>query len=531
MAIISPTMFLISFGLLSLVNNIALALLVTPDSPCMSLCSDGQGSDSIDGSEIVCQNEHFITTTAGQKLKSCLSCLQLSTAAGNDQNDQHCFMYNIRYTLASCLYGFANATDTIATPCSTSKACGPFQLAIEDGNFITKNETAYGYCLANYNSILSGGTSACKSCLQSGNAESYLSNFLIALQAGCHQQPPDGTIIGLNASVFSQYAITETSPGQSYNTTVPSTTAARKGLSKHTIIGVSVGLGILLLITLFIIFTLWRNYISLKRGRDRHTPLDERYGALNITAPNEGAFGNPYTRSETITLAAPPPARKHNNANTTPPFNLSKYPSDDESLHKHDTIILPAHHAYYSPSIPHSNQYSKTEDTVPIMLHEESSSPYSYTHSSNTQTPISDPPRTFSPPTQNLARMTESNEGASFYDREKAQEKRMLRNVDRDRDVSMNLDVTMSYARAAIDGTQNSGIGASSLSPSARDIETRLSSGGEERTKSPLVGGDIGDMRERGREKERQRKKKRAQKRMSVINDQNQDQDQWPGEF
>lgn len=92
-------MFLISLGLLSLVNNIALALMVTPDSPCMSLCSDGQGSDSIDGSEIVCQNEHFITTTAGQKLKSCLSCLQLSTAAGNDQNDQHCFMCKFAFIM------------------------------------------------------------------------------------------------------------------------------------------------------------------------------------------------------------------------------------------------------------------------------------------------------------------------------------------------------------------------------------------------------------------------------------------------
>ncbi|KAF7955388.1 uncharacterized protein EAE97_000647 [Botrytis byssoidea] len=522
-------MFLILFGLLSLVNNIALALMVTPDSPCMSLCSDGQGSDSIDGSEIVCQNEHFMTTTAGQKLKSCLSCLQLSTAAGNGQNDQHSFMYNIRYTLASCLYEFANATDIIATPCSTSKACGPFQLAIEDGNFITKNETAYGYCSANYNSILSGGTSACKSCLQSGNTESYLSNFLIALQAGCHQQPPDGTIIGLNASVFSQYAITETSPGQSYNTTVPSTTASGKGLSKHTIIGVSVGLGIFLLITLFIIFTLWRNYISLKRGRERHTPLDERYGAFNITALNEGAFGNPQTRSNTITLAAPPPPRKHNDTNMPPPFNLSKYPSDDKSLHKHDTIILPAHHAYYSPSIPHSNPYTRTEDTVPIMLHEEASSPYLYPHSSTTQTPISGPPRNFSPPTQNLARISENNEGVNSYNREKAQDKRMVRNIDRDRDVSINSDVTMSYARAAIDGTQNSGIGASSLAPSARDIETRLDSGGEERTKSPLEGEDIGYMRE----KERQRKKKRVPKRMSVIDDQdqNQDQDQWPGEF
>lgn len=65
----------------------------------MPLCSDGQGLDGIDGSEIVCQNNDFIATTAGQKLKSCLTCLQLSTAAGNGQNDQHCFMCRFPYKI------------------------------------------------------------------------------------------------------------------------------------------------------------------------------------------------------------------------------------------------------------------------------------------------------------------------------------------------------------------------------------------------------------------------------------------------
>ncbi|KAF7875027.1 hypothetical protein EAF04_002199 [Stromatinia cepivora] len=518
--------FLVSFGLFSLVTNIALALMVTPDSPCMSLCSDGQGSDSIDGSEIVCQNNDFITITAGQKLNSCLSCLQLSTAAGDDQNDQHCFIYNIRYTLASCLYGFSNATNTIATPCSTSKACGPLQLAIEDGNFITGNETAYGYCSVNYNSILSSGTSACISCLQGGSIQSYLSNFIIALQAGCHQQPPDGTIIGLNDSVFSQHIITETSPGKSYNTTVPTT--SKKGLSKNTIIGISVGLGILLLVTIFIICIIWRKSISLKRRRNDDSSLDERYGALNITAPNEGAFGNPQTRFKTISLAAPPPARKHKNTNTTQLFNLSKYHSDDESFHKRDTVILPAHQAYYPPSHPHS--HPKLEDMVPIILNDKSPSPYPHPPSSNEHSPISNLPRSFSPPAHNMAQGTDRNEGAAFYNRENAQNKKMDRNVDRDRDVDMNRDITTSYARAAIDGTQNSGISVSSLSPNAPNNETRVDSGAVERTRSPRVGGENTGVRERDGEREREKKKKRGARRMPVISD-HQDQDQWPGEF
>ncbi|QSZ30593.1 hypothetical protein DSL72_000150 [Monilinia vaccinii-corymbosi] len=514
------TVFLVSFGLFGFLNSIALALMVTPDSPCMSLCSDGQDSDSIHETEIVCQNNNFITTTVGQKLKSCLSCLQLSTAAGDGQNDQHSFIYNIRYNLASCLYGFSNATDAIATPCSTSKACGPLQLAIEDGNFITSNETAYSYCSANYNSILSRGTSACLSCLQSGSTESYLSNFLIALRAGCHQQPPDGTIIGLNASIFSQYTITETSPGQSYNTTVPSTTTS-KGLSKDSIIGISVGLGILVLVTLFIIYTLWRKALFLKQHRGRNSSLDERYGALNITAPNEGAFGNPQTRFKTISLAAPPPARKYNKTKAAQPFNISKYHSDDESMHKHDTVILPAHQAYHLPSQPHPHPHLKAEDTVPMTLYGESSSAYPYAPSSNEAKPLPHTPRTFSPSTNHPMQISERSETVGFYDRQNTHYNPTARDIEKENE----RDITRSYARAAIDGTQHSGISASSSAPTTQNMQVASNSGiVERRTKSPRVG-------TAGGEKEREKKMKRGTKRMSVIYDQEQDRDQWPGEF
>ncbi|KAA8572855.1 hypothetical protein EYC84_003425 [Monilinia fructicola] len=483
--------FLLSFGLLSLVNNIALALMVTPDSPCMSLCSDGQGSDSIHGSEIVCQNEHFMTTTAGQKLKSCLSCLQLSTAAGNGQNDQHCFIYNMRYTLASCLYGFSNATDPVVTPCSTSRACGPFQLAIEDGNFITSNETAYGYCSANYNSILSSGTSACLSCLQSGDTEFYLSNFLKALQAGCHQQPPDGTIIGLNASVFSQYTITETSPGQSYNTTTPISTGLQRPIQKHHH------------------WDIGQSRHSTPRHPFHHLHL-MAYGALNITAPNEGAFGNPQTRFKTISLAAPPAARKNNKANTTQPFNLSKYPSDDESMHKQDTIILPAHQAYYPPS-HHPSPNSTGDDTVPIMLNYESPAPYQYPPPSHEQTPNSSPPRTFSPSSHHPTRMSERSETAGFYNQQDTHTGFPARDIDRDNDRGSERG----------EGRNDD----DSSSPTIHNAQTAPDNGTVERTKSPRVG--HGEERGRGREK----KKSKGTKRMSVINDQEQDQDQWPGEF
>ncbi|KAM3081098.1 hypothetical protein ACMFMG_005051 [Clarireedia jacksonii] len=348
------------------VASITLALKVTPNSPCMSFCTDDQNNQSIDGTEIVCQDDNFMTTTPGQKFKACITCLQLSTAAGDSQNDQNWFMYNIRYSLASCLYGFANATDSQVTPCSTSSACGTLRDALGDGNF-DPNETAYGYCGADYASMM-GSTATCRSCLRNGGSETYLSNFVTALQAGCHQQPPDGTIVGLNGSVFSQYAIVETSPGGNYNTTtVP--TRKSKHLAKKDIIGISVGLGLVLLASLFIMFRLWKRFRRLSRSHNLHSPLDERYEAANITSPNAGAFSKSQIQTRTISSAPPPRTRKNSQS------LFKKSLSDDESSNRvPPPIITSSHDAHlahpppaYTP--PQDHIYPQTLPTKPQLHH------------------------------------------------------------------------------------------------------------------------------------------------------------------
>ncbi|PQE16609.1 LPXTG-domain-containing protein [Rutstroemia sp. NJR-2017a BBW] len=328
--------------------SIAPALRVTPNSPCTSLCTDDQNGQSIDGSQIVCQDNNFVTTTPGQKLKACIACLQLSTAAGHSQHDQKWFMYNLRYSLASCLYGFYNATDPTDTPCSTSRACGPFQDALEDGNLVSDNETAYGYCGTDYASIM-GSTTACRSCLRNGGTETYLSNFVTALQAGCHQQPPDGTIIGLNGSVFSQYAIDETFPGDNYSKTAVSTVKS-KHLDKNSIIGVSVGLIVVLLASIFIIYLLWRRPRRLSRNRNLHS-LDKRDGDYNITAPTAGAFGNSYNETRKISLAPPP--RTRNKSQSVFKKSLSDdYSFIDKSTISPPQIIISPHGAHFTHPPP-----------------------------------------------------------------------------------------------------------------------------------------------------------------------------------
>ena len=86
------------FSLLLLAHRI-LALQVSPDSPCASVCIDGSGLNGSDpnssntyGSDIVCLDDSFHTTTVGQKYESCVSCLQNSTAVASGESDTEWFL-------------------------------------------------------------------------------------------------------------------------------------------------------------------------------------------------------------------------------------------------------------------------------------------------------------------------------------------------------------------------------------------------------------------------------------------------------
>lgn len=199
-------------------------------------------------------------------------------------------------------------------------------------------------------------------------------------------------------------------------------------------------------------------------------------------------------------------------------------------MHKHDTVIFPAHQDYYPPSYSQPN--SKTENTVPIMLDDDHASHYQYPASSNDTAPNSKPPSIFARPIHNQARIPVSSDNTSLHHSQNSRSDLITRDIFKDRgrnrDVGVNRerDITTSYARAAIDGTQHSGIRAPS--PIIRDVQTPLVDEAESRTKSSRVGGEIRGVRDREREK----KRKLGAKRMSVINDhQDQDEDQWPGDF
>lgn len=79
------------------------ALQVSPDSPCSAVCVDdlnqdvsSSSSSNTFGSDIVCLDDDYSKTAAGEKYKSCVSCLQTSTAKsteeGKEEDDQSWFL-------------------------------------------------------------------------------------------------------------------------------------------------------------------------------------------------------------------------------------------------------------------------------------------------------------------------------------------------------------------------------------------------------------------------------------------------------
>lgn len=166
----------------------AIALQVTPNSPCASFCIDSEGDDVSDpnsstttNKDITCYNSKYTTSLAGQKFQRCISCLQDSTFSQGSESDQLWFLCkriaptimlihsnihldNLRYTFDNCIFGFPNAIGIPSTPCSTSTACGSLEGALT-GDGLSLKHPDYSYCDVDGGVITSSSITKCMTCV------------------------------------------------------------------------------------------------------------------------------------------------------------------------------------------------------------------------------------------------------------------------------------------------------------------------------------------------------------------------------
>ncbi|KAK1983465.1 hypothetical protein LZ30DRAFT_780567 [Colletotrichum cereale] len=258
MTFISSWRLLAVFSLIATVSSLE----VTSGSDCAALCLDGHNGTTIDtatsgtkSSDIVCANDQYHSTGTGIKFKNCISCLQKSQATKGPESDAAWFMYNVRYAVDVCLFNFPDAISNINSPCIINSACLPLKNALTSGLTAAEAGAAYDYCTADNDKFSSSSWWSCVRCLQSSDDQSYLSNFLIALKAGCQRKPTDGSLIGLTSQLFSEAAVNITDTAT--NTTMPGDGgASATTMTLGTIVGIAVGGGLVFVgaICLFIIY-------------------------------------------------------------------------------------------------------------------------------------------------------------------------------------------------------------------------------------------------------------------------------------
>ncbi|OBT78780.1 hypothetical protein VF21_02506 [Pseudogymnoascus sp. 05NY08] len=204
------------------------AIRTVPTSPCASLCGD---VTSTTGSEILCA-EADLNTAKGQLFSKCISCQMTSTAIDQKTGDTDLkwVLYNLRYAMSSCMWGFPGNSTVQNSPCLTSRACGPFQSSLQyDG--LSPNITTYDYCQSLPSTA---SVDKCKDCIRQGE-KTYLSNYFITILAGCGIQ--NGAPLPLDKNLFgSDYVNTNDFTG--HHDSKPTSNAPTMSLGTH--IGIAI---------------------------------------------------------------------------------------------------------------------------------------------------------------------------------------------------------------------------------------------------------------------------------------------------
>ncbi|KAI9746479.1 MAG: hypothetical protein M1818_000192 [Claussenomyces sp. TS43310] len=298
----------------------SLALQATPGSACASLCMDNPAynASSVDSfttvpADLTCSDVAYDKTAGGKRFESCVSCLQGSSAVNGDVNDLGALINNLRMTITSCIWGFPSSpTLALHSGCSQESTCSTLRESLEAGDLNLTSRDPLSYCNAAKESFQTEDLVKCVSCFQSSSENTYLANFLIALQAGCEQSPSQGKSILWSGNLFSSAPIDITTPSNGSLEVSPSPQS--RAVAVGTIVAAVLGGILTILVLSSIVIFLIRRRARSRRGafnmKNLDSDCDARYGAASISFPNPGyAAHSPLKGSfaQVRTEPSPPP--------------------------------------------------------------------------------------------------------------------------------------------------------------------------------------------------------------------------------
>ncbi|MCJ1471117.1 hypothetical protein MMC07_009765 [Pseudocyphellaria aurata] len=188
------------------------AIEVSPGSDCSSLCDDSPMSDPDSGlsshthnEDLVCDDDDFSSTVIGRKFKECLTCELNSTATYGLENDAFWLMYNMRYNVDWCVFGYPNNFHVTEANSQCGNVCsGPgnsAKMALVDRALRYDFKLQFQYC-QDEDRAFPKIVKDCMKCLNKVPKAKTLANFVNALNVGCVQQPQAGETLKLYFDVF-----------------------------------------------------------------------------------------------------------------------------------------------------------------------------------------------------------------------------------------------------------------------------------------------------------------------------------------
>uniref|UniRef100_A0A8H7TSI6 LPXTG-domain-containing protein n=1 Tax=Bionectria ochroleuca TaxID=29856 RepID=A0A8H7TSI6_BIOOC len=263
---------------LSTLTVLSLALEFTPGSSCASLCLDNGETDAFDAaasstnsSDITCLDASFGTDAKGKKYKSCLECLAKSDKVEGSESDIHWYLYNVRYATSTCLFGLPSPASTqMNSPCILDNACKNLKGPLTEDNLNASRTDTYGYCDAASGAFKEKAVWPCVKCLQATSDQKYLSNFMIALLAGCQQKTEPGKTLSLSGTIFQSTRINITEPTE--NILDRPEGAGSNSLTTGAIVGIAIGAALFVLggIALFFMHRRRKRQIEKNEKADYH---------------------------------------------------------------------------------------------------------------------------------------------------------------------------------------------------------------------------------------------------------------------
>ncbi|PNY23870.1 Uncharacterized protein TCAP_06187 [Tolypocladium capitatum] len=342
--------------LLPAVSRAVLALKVTPGSHCAASCLDSPAGNPFKASDsttrptdVSCRDLDYWTADTGTKFRKCLECLQTSRKVDGQESDLRWYIYNLRYTITTCLFSepAAPPNGTAHSPCDVGQACGPLRAPLTNDGVKPVPQNAWAYCNADDGAFTGSNLSSCISCLRATEGEAYLSNFMTALEVGCEQYPEDGNVLGITGSLFSTNAINITDPSAHNQGNQGG------GLSPGAVAGISVGVVFVFLAAAALFTVHWRREKALDerdhaRCSGSHSTSPGSHLARADTKPSQAYrryfTGNAFNDKSAPQYASSGDYYDHAKAGVRP--SGMNHASDPHSWNRTSCSDMPTHHAY-----------------------------------------------------------------------------------------------------------------------------------------------------------------------------------------